>query len=113
MHVKKNNIFFAATLVVAIFGGEVNSMAQATATAGAGANIIAPISMIKTVDMNFGNIAVSVATGGTVILSPSGTRSTGGSGALPCLSLPALLPPQDLQYRVIRATPMPSPFHRQ
>jgi hypothetical protein len=59
-----------------------SASAQATATAAASANVIAPISMVKNVDMNFGNIAVSVSSGGTVILVPSGTRSTGGPGGV-------------------------------
>jgi hypothetical protein len=33
--------------------------------------------------MNFGNIAVSTATGGTVVLAPAGTRTTTGSVSLP------------------------------
>jgi hypothetical protein len=41
--------------------------------------------MVKNVDLNFGNIAVSVSTGGTVTLVPSGTRSAGGGG----VTLPA------------------------
>jgi len=42
--------------------------------------------MVKNVDMNFGNIAVSVTSGGTVTLVPSGTRTTGGAGGV---TLPA------------------------
>jgi hypothetical protein len=36
--------------------------------------------------MNFGNIAVQAGTGGTVILAPAGTRTTGGAGGV---TLPA------------------------
>lgn len=51
------------------------SFAQATATATATATIITPISIVKNVDMNFGIVAVQANTGGTVVLSPAGTRS--------------------------------------
>jgi Domain of unknown function (DUF4402) len=62
------------------------SFAQATATASASANIITPISIVKTVDMNFGNVAVSATVSGTAVLAPAGTRTTGGSGGV---TLPA------------------------
>lgn len=58
---------------------------QVTATASVGSTIVSPISMAKTVDMNFGNAAVSASTGGILVLSPSGSRSTVGSG----VTLPA------------------------
>ncbi|MCW3121550.1 MAG: hypothetical protein JWQ38_1042, partial [Flavipsychrobacter sp.] len=53
-----------------------------TATASATATIITPISISKTVDMNFGNIAVSASTSGTVVLATGSTRTTGGSGGV-------------------------------
>ncbi len=61
------------------------SLAQNTSIASASANIVAPMSLAKTDDMQFGNAAVSGATGGMVILSPDGMRTTGGSG----VTLPA------------------------
>ena len=63
-----------------------SSFAQATATAAASATIITPITIAKTVDMNFGNVAVSASTAGTVVMSPAGVRSTGGAGGV---TLPA------------------------
>ena len=62
------------------------SFAQASVSAVANAHVIAPISLVKNVDMNFGNIAASVSTGGTVVLAAAGTRATGGSGGV---TLPA------------------------
>ena len=59
--------------------------AQATATASVTANVIAPVSLAKTVDMNFGNAAVAAGAGGMVILNPASTRSTSGTG----VTLPA------------------------
>ncbi|MBC7936968.1 MAG: DUF4402 domain-containing protein [Rhizobacter sp.] len=61
----------------------VNANAQATATANASATIVAPISISKTTDLNFGNLSVD-ATGGTVILEPSaaGVRNSAGAGGV-------------------------------
>src|SRR5437762_9349774 len=65
-----------------LIAGSTASFAQASATASASATIITPISISKTVDMNFGNIAVSASTSGTVVLSTAGSRTTGGSGGV-------------------------------
>ncbi len=81
------NIFKSlAIATVGIIGFSTASFAQASATASASANIILPISIIKTVDMNFGNVAVSATVAGTVLLDPAGTRTTGGAGGV---TLPA------------------------
>ena len=71
----------AFTLVVASFAA--NAQQNSTATATASATIITPISIAKTVDLNFGNVAVSASAGGTVIMAPAGTRTTSGSVSLP------------------------------
>lgn len=63
-----------------------SSFAQATATASASATIITPITIVKDVDMNFGNVAVSATIAGTVVLSPASGRTTGGAGGV---TLPA------------------------
>src|ERR1044071_9932733 len=81
----KNIVKVLAASVIAIAFTNA-SFAQATATASASANIITPISIAKTVDMNFGNVAVSATIAGTAILAPAGTRTTGGSGGV---TLPA------------------------
>ena len=60
-------------LVILISGFTINSYSQATATATATATVVTPITISKTADMNFGNIAVQAATGGTVTL----TRASG------------------------------------
>src|SRR3954469_12696318 len=57
--------------------------AQETATATATATIVTPISITKTVDMNFGNVAVQSTTGGTVVLTPAGVRTKTGGVTLP------------------------------
>jgi hypothetical protein len=53
----------------------------------ASALLITPLTIVKNLDLNFGNLAVSSTTGGTVILSTSSTRTTGGSGGV---TLPAI-----------------------
>lgn len=82
----KNIIKSLAVASVAVIACSNTSFAQATATASAAATIITPISIVKDVDMNFGNVAVSATIAGTAILSPAGTRTTGGAGGV---TLPA------------------------
>jgi hypothetical protein len=57
--------------------------AQVSATASSEATIITPIAIAKTVDLNFGNVAVSPTIAGTVLLIPAGTRTAGGGVTLP------------------------------
>ena len=80
------NLVKAIVTATVVLGCTSSSFAQATATASASANIITPISIAKTVDMNFGNVAVSATVAGTAILAPGGTRTTGGAGGV---TLPA------------------------
>ena len=72
---------FTAILMMVIFASTVK--AQVTGTATGTASIITPITIAKTLDMNFGNIAVSPTIAGTVILAPAGTRTAGGGVTLP------------------------------
>ncbi len=51
-----------------------SSFAQATTSAAASATIITPITIAKTTDMNFGNVAVSASLTGTVVMSPASVR---------------------------------------
>lgn len=76
----KTSILILITLLV---GFSITSYSQATATTTATATIVTPISITKTVDMNFGNVAVQAATGGTVILDPAGSRTSTGGVTLP------------------------------
>ena len=64
-----------ALAALSVIGFSSSSFAQATATATATATIVTPISITKTVDMNFGNVAVQTATGGTVVMTPAGVRT--------------------------------------
>jgi len=77
----KNITKVIATAAV-VLGYANSSFAQATATAAASASIMSPITIAKNVDMSFGNVAVSASTGGTVVLDPTGTRTTGGAGGV-------------------------------
>ena len=78
---KKTQKFLGATIAMLICAVNVN--AQATTTANASATIISPISISKSADLNFGNLAVDAA-GGTVILEPTGagSRISGGAGGV-------------------------------
>ena len=76
---KTRLIATAAVLITCAPG----AFAQATATANATATIVTPISITKNVDMNFGNVAVQTATGGTAVLTPAGTRTSTGGVTLP------------------------------
>ena len=78
---KKTRKILGTAVAMVIFATSAN--AQATATADAAATIVAPISIVKNADLNFGNIAVN-SLGGTVILeaSAASTRSIGGAGGV-------------------------------
>ncbi|MBC9929173.1 DUF4402 domain-containing protein [Chitinophaga qingshengii] len=67
----------------AIFAGKAVAQTSATATANAFATVITPITLTKTLDLNFGILAAS-ATPGTLKITPAGVRSTtGGVSTLP------------------------------
>jgi len=72
----------AAIILIAF---TLSAHAQANATATASATIVTPIAIANATDMDFGNIAV-IATGGTVILTPAGTRSVTGDVTLPAVT---------------------------
>ena len=76
---KKTKILIAALFLM---GFGISAKAQVSASATAGVTIVTPIAITKTVDMNFGNVAVS-ASSGTVILDTDGNRSLTGGITLP------------------------------
>ncbi|MGD0583882.1 MAG: DUF4402 domain-containing protein [Bacteroidales bacterium] len=80
---KKMIRFFAAITVMLAFAA--TTFAQVSATATATATIITPITITKTTDMNFGNVAVNASLG-TVVLTPAGTRSATGGVTLPAVT---------------------------
>lgn len=71
--------------MVAIFLFATVTVAQVTATSQASGTIITPISILNTVPMAFGNMAVS-SIPGTVILSPASVRTTTGGVTLPSVT---------------------------
>jgi hypothetical protein len=80
---KKGIKLTLAALVLTAFSS--GAFAQASATATATATIVTPISITKTVDMNFGNVAVQTALGGTVVMTPAGVRTATGGVTLPAV----------------------------
>lgn len=64
-------------LVIVLFLITGTAFTQVTASATATATIFEPIAISKTVDMNFGNLAVN-ATPGTIVLAPESSRTTTG-----------------------------------
>ena len=80
---KLNKLFFAAIAALAF---SLSAEAQSTATATATATVVTPIAITKNTDMNFGNLSVQAATGGTVVLAPSGTRTRTAGVTLPAVA---------------------------
>jgi hypothetical protein len=72
----KNRIF---TMAILAMGFALNSSAQSDATATATATLITPISISQSVDMDFGTIAASAATGTVVLATDDGRSKTGGA----------------------------------
>lgn len=67
INMKKSIMVFAAIVLMAGFSA--NVMAQTTVPNDANATIITPITLTADVPLEFGNLAVQVATGGTVELT--------------------------------------------
>lgn len=78
------NITKLFAIATVVFGFATTSFAQstATATANTSATIIAPITLVKNVDMNFGNVATSAAAG-TVVLGTNSVRTAFAGASLP------------------------------
>lgn len=73
--------FLPLVMVMFLISG--TAFSQVTASATAEATILEPIAISKTVDMNFGNLAVN-ASPGTIELTPASVRTaTGGVTFLP------------------------------
>ncbi|MCX6256434.1 MAG: DUF4402 domain-containing protein [Bacteroidia bacterium] len=72
----------AVGFTVMVFGINFPCYAQVTASSSAMATIVTPMNLVKTTDLNFGNIANS-ATEGMVTLSPANVRTSSGGISLP------------------------------
>ena len=79
MKISKNLL----VVVLALVGFTATSTAQSTANATASATVITPIAITNASNMNFGNISVQTATGGTVVLAPAGSRTRTSGVTLP------------------------------
>lgn len=76
----KKNHFLMLVVLAAIAAIPVRSLAQATESTSAAANIISPITIVEDNSLHFGSMSVLTGTGGTCVLSPvTGNRTpTGG-----------------------------------
>ncbi len=72
-----------SVIAILLLACGVTANAQSSATATATATIVTPITITKTTDMNFGNVAVQTGTGGTVVMTPAGVRSATSGVTLP------------------------------
>ena len=73
---KKANIFaIAAVVAFAVIGGKAH--AADTESANASATLVAPITLTKQADLDFGRLS-SGASGGTAVVSSAGARSVTG-----------------------------------
>lgn len=81
----KNHLRIAA-FAIAFLGFAFTSNAQSTATATSTATVVAPITITKSLDMNFGNVAVSASNPGTIVLTPESSRSATGGVSIPATS---------------------------
>lgn len=72
-----------------VCGSAISAFAQATAsaTATSSATIVTPIAISQVTNLDYGNVAISSITGGTVIMDPSssGTRTLTGGVTLPAV----------------------------
>ncbi len=73
---------FLVFAVVAGFAANSFGQASVSATATAAATIVTPLAIANAGNLNFGNIATN-ATGGSVVITPAGARSTTGGVSLP------------------------------
>ncbi len=70
-------------LLLVMVGFAAGAFAQETANATASATVVTPISITKTVDMSFGNVAVKSDAGGTVVLDANDGTTVTGDVTLP------------------------------
>ncbi|MGB4400773.1 MAG: DUF4402 domain-containing protein [Daejeonella sp.] len=74
-------------LAFVMIGFTTIASAQTTSpAAAASATVITPITVSKTTDLSFGNLAVQSATGGTLVLTPAAGRSATGGVTLPAVT---------------------------
>ncbi len=75
--------FFALTVI--LIGLSTSLFAQVSATSSSSATIVTPITIAKTADINFGNVAINTIAG-TVVLTTAGSRTSTGGVTLPAVA---------------------------
>jgi hypothetical protein len=82
----KNN-FKLMAVIFFVMGIAASTIAQTgvSASASTNATIVTPITITKTSDMYFGNVAVN-SNSGTVVLTPAGARTNTGGVTLPAVT---------------------------
>lgn len=90
-----------AALALALLPSSVHAR-TATATGHATATVVAPLQAVAVRDLDFGTVAVAVAQGGSVVVSPGGGSAAqyGGSARQACLSGPDCAVPHPALFRV-------------
>ena len=95
---------FLSTFLLLALSCVTFAQATASATATTANHVVPPIAITKTVDVNFGNVAVIAS--GTVVLAPASTRTATGGVTLPSaagtvtaasLTLQGSVPPTQLR----------------
>lgn len=77
-------IFKISALLIVMLAFAATTFGQTNvASANATATLVAPITIARTAHLNFGNVFVSAATPGTVVLATGGTRTATGGAGLP------------------------------
>lgn len=84
---KSFSIMKKITLIISMFtlcvGFSSSALAQVSDFAVTSSTIVAPISIVKDIDMNFGDIAVQGGVAGTVIMTPAGGLTPSAGITLP------------------------------
>lgn len=85
---KKLLIVFAVVLFTAGFANKVLGQAAVLVTASnsAGGEIMAPLTLTADVALEFGKLAVSASTGGTVVLTPAAVTTVSSTGGVSLMS---------------------------
>jgi hypothetical protein len=78
--IKSFVLLFVLLSLTAITFGQTN-----VASANATATLVAPITIARTAHLNFGDVYVSAATPGTIVIGTDGTRSATGGAGLPAI----------------------------
>jgi hypothetical protein len=76
-------ITLIVSMITLCVGFSSSALAQDSDFAITSATIVAPISIVKDIDMNFGDIAVQGGVAGTVVLTPAGGRTPSAGITLP------------------------------